>query len=291
MPFCVLYDLVRILWGKFRRNNVEIYANHQANGPTRAGFFLLFKARTLRISRAVEHEHSPDAIRRRLESGPRHNYLRDWIYGGIDGAVTTLAVVTGVAGAQLSSWVILALGFANLFADGFSMEASNYLGTKSEYDDWQRLQAIENRHIDLAPEGEREEVRQIFARKGFEGEELSRIVELITADRDRWVQTMLMDEYGLPYAVRSHWIAAVCTFTAFLICGLVPLLPYLFSTQHSFRLSVVLTAFVFFAIGSIKSRWSTSSWWHSGITTLTVGAIAASLAYFTGVILKQLLAN
>ena len=241
----------------------------------------------MRVLDPMEHEHSPDAIRKRLESGPKHNYLRDWIYGGIDGAVTTLAVVTGVAGAQLSSWIILALGFANLFADGFSMAASNYLGTKSEHDDWRRLQAIENRHIDLAPEGEREEVRQIFERKGFEGEELRRIVELITADRERWVQTMLTDEYGLPPEVRSPWIAALCTFAAFLICGLVPLLPYLFSSAHSLTLSVVLTGIVFFAIGSIKSKWSTATWWQSGSTTLLVGTIAALLAYLAGVIASR----
>ena len=238
----------------------------------------------------MEHEHSSDAIRKRLAGGPKHNYLRDWIYGGIDGAVTTLAVVTGVAGAQLSSWIILALGFANLFADGFSMAASNYLGTKSERDDWHRLHAIENRHIDLEPDGEREEVRQIFERKGFEGEELRRIVELITADRKRWVQTMLTEEYGLPHEVRSPWIAAFCTFTAFLVCGLVPLLPYLFSTAHPLRLSIILTGIVFFAIGSIKSRWSTAMWWQSGPTTLLVGAIAASLAYLAGILANGLLA-
>lgn len=240
--------------------------------------------------RRMEHEHSPDAIRKRLESGPTHNYLRDWIYGGIDGAVTTLAVVTGVAGAQLSKWIILALGFANLFADGFSMAASNYLGTKAEHDDWRRLEQIENRHIDLAPDGEREEVRQIFARKGFEGNDLQRIVELVTADRGRWVRTMLTDEYGLPHAVRSPWVAALSTFTAFLICGLVPLLPYLFGTQHSLAVSAILTGIVFVAIGSIKSRWSTSPWWHSGLTTLSIGAIAALLAYVAGIIVKRLLA-
>lgn len=237
----------------------------------------------------MEHEHSPDAIRQRLEGGPTHNYLRDWIYGGIDGAVTTLAVVTGVAGAQLSPWIILALGFANLFADGFSMAASNYLGTKAEHDDWRRLEQIENRHIELAPEGEREEVRQIFARKGFEGHDLERIVELVTADRERWVQTMLTDEYGLPHSVRSPWIAALSTFTAFLICGLVPLLPYLFGTEQSLAVSIIMTGIVFVAIGSIKSKWSTSPWWRSGLTTLLVGAIAASLAYVAGVIVKRLL--
>lgn len=236
----------------------------------------------------MEHEHSPDAIRRRLEIGPTHNYLRDWIYGGIDGAVTTLAVVTGVAGAQLSNWIILALGFANLFADGFSMAASNYLGTKAEHDDRRRLEQIENRHIDLAPEGEREEVRQIFARKGFEGNDLHRIVELVTADRERWVRTMLTDEYGLPHAVRSPWIAAFSTFTAFVICGLAPLLPYLTGTEHSLAVSVILTGVVFFVIGSVKSKWSTSSWWHSGMTTLVVGVIAALLAYFAGVIVQRL---
>jgi VIT1/CCC1 family predicted Fe2+/Mn2+ transporter len=237
----------------------------------------------------MEHEHSPDAIRRRLEGGPTHNYLRDWIYGGIDGAVTTLAVVSGVAGAQLSKWIILALGFANLFADGFSMAASNYLGTRAEHDDWRRLEKIEHRHIELAPEGEREEVRQIFERKGFEGRDLQRMVELVTANRDRWVQTMLTHEYGLPHAIRSPWIAAVSTFAAFALCGLAPLLPYLVENSYSFSISLALTAVVFFAIGSIKSRWSTSSWWHSGLTTLLIGAIAAALAYLVGLISNRFL--
>src|SRR6476620_10908587 len=136
----------------------------------------------------MEHEHSVEAIKERLASGPPQNYLRDWIYGGIDGAVTTLAVVSGVAGAQLSPWIILALGFANLFADGFSMAASNYLGTKAEHDDLHRLEAVEYRHIDTFPEGEKEEVREIFRQKGFTGEDLPRIVQLITADRRRWVR-------------------------------------------------------------------------------------------------------
>jgi vacuolar iron transporter family protein len=236
----------------------------------------------------MEHEHSAQAIERRLAQGPRHNYLRDWIYGGIDGSVTTFAVVSGVAGARLSSWVILVLGFANLFADGFSMAASNYLGTKAEHEDFQRLEAVENRHIDTFPEGEREEVRQIFQQKGFAGEDLSRMVQLITADRGRWVRTMLTEEYGLPPAVRSPWLAALSTFSSFFVCGLIPLLPYLFQLTDAFVLSIIATGLVFFAIGSAKSRWSTTSWLRSGLVTLFVGAIAAGLAYAAGVILRTL---
>lgn len=237
----------------------------------------------------MEHEHSAEAIRKRLAAGPRQNYLRDWIYGGIDGAVTTFAVVSGVAGAQLSPWIILALGFANLFADGFSMAASNFLGTKAEQDDWHRLEAIENRHIDMAPEGEREEVRQIFQLKGFVGEDLERIVELVTANRKRWVRTMLTEEYGLPNEVRSSWVAALSTFTAFLVCGMVPLLPYLLKIPNALEVSTVMTGTVFFAIGSAKSKWSTVPWWRSGLTTLFIGAIAATLAYAAGRVLRTLL--
>ena len=236
----------------------------------------------------MEHEHTAEAIELRIARGPGHNYLRDWIYGGIDGSVTTFAIVSGVAGARLSPWIILVMGFANLFADGFSMAASNYLGTKAEHDDLKRLEAIENRHIDIEPEGEREEVRQIFRQKGFAGEDLRRIVELITADRTRWVRTMLTEEYGLPHEVRSPRIAALSTFSSFFVCGLIPLLPYLFRFANAFVLSLVATGAIFFAIGSLKSRWSTASWLRSGSTTLFVGAIAAGLAYAAGVILRTL---
>ncbi|HEY6231742.1 MAG TPA: VIT1/CCC1 transporter family protein [Pyrinomonadaceae bacterium] len=186
----------------------------------------------------MEHEHTIEAIHERLSAGPRLNYLRDWIYGGIDGAVTTFAVVSGVVGARLSAWIILVMGFANLLADGFSMAASNFLGTRAEHDDLKRLEAVEHRHLDLDPEGEREEVRQIFRSKGFAGDDLTRLVSLITADRARWVRTMLTEEYGLPPEVRSPWLAAVCTFSAFLACGLVPLIPFLFSLRNALVLSM-----------------------------------------------------
>jgi len=236
----------------------------------------------------AEHGHSCEDIRERLAAGPRHNYLRDFIYGGIDGSVTTFAVVTGVVGANLSPVVILVMGFANLAADGFSMAAGNYLGTKAEREDLKHLEAVERRHIETVPEGEREEVRQIYRAKGFEGDDLERVVELITADRARWVRTMLTEEYGLPADIRSPGLAALATFGAFVLCGLVPLIPFLFGGQGALRLSVLLTGGVFFAIGSAKSKWSTASWWSSGLSTLFVGGLAAALAYAVGMLLARL---
>jgi VIT1/CCC1 family predicted Fe2+/Mn2+ transporter len=236
----------------------------------------------------MEHDHSPDAISRRLAGRPRQNYLRDWVYGGIDGAVTTFAVVAGVVGAGLSAQTVLILGAANLLADGFSMAASNYSGTKTERDDKDRLRAVEERHIDMIPEGELEEVRQIFQAKGFQGSRLENVVEVITADRQRWVDTMLTEEYGLPVTLRSPVKAAVSTFLAFLICGSVPLVPFVVSLPAPVYLSTASTAAVFFAIGSLKSLWSLMAWWRSGLETLTIGMCAAALAFGAGMIVERL---
>jgi VIT1/CCC1 family predicted Fe2+/Mn2+ transporter len=235
----------------------------------------------------LEHDHTPAAIRDRLAEGPRNSYLRDWVYGGIDGSVTTFAVVSGVVGASLSPTVILILGVANLLGDGFSMAASNYSGTRTEKQEHDALRAREERHIDVDPKGEREEVRQIFASKGFAGSELERVVEIVTADRDRWIDLMLGEEYGLPPHVRPPLAAALSTFAAFVLCGAMPLVSFVARLPHPFALSLVLTLVVFFLIGSAKSRWLTISWWKAGLETLGIGAAAATLAFLAGVVMKH----
>ena len=146
---------------------------------------------------------------------------------------------------------------------------------------------MEERHIALEPAGEREEIRQIFEAKGFAGEDLERAVDVITGNRERWVDTMLAEEYGLPRAVRAPLKAALSTFAAFLLCGAVPLLPFLLETAGRFEASAAMTALVFFLIGSVKSRWSPVSWWRSGGETLLIGLGAAGLAYLVGFLLRS----
>jgi vacuolar iron transporter family protein len=233
---------------------------------------------------ALEHSHTRQAIKARLARGPRSNYLRDWIYGGIDGAVTTFAIVAGVAGADLAATVVLLLGSANLLADGFAMAASNYTATKAERDDYDRVLGIEQKHIALVPDGEREEIRQIFNAKGFSGDDLERIVAVITADR--WAKTMAVEEYGLSPTPRSPVLAALSTFTAFLACGVVPLVVY--QSAGGLGACVVAAGATFFGVGAIKSRWSSMTWWRSGLETLLIGMSAAAVAFAVGYGLKAL---
>ncbi len=232
-----------------------------------------------------EHDHSPEAIQARFSGEARHSYLRDWIYGGIDGAVTTFAIVCGVMGAKLGAKPVLILGVANLIADGFSMAASNYLGTRTELAELQYYEELEKKHIADFPEGEREEVRQIFQRKGLQGDVLEKVVQVITSDSEHWIRTMLVDEWGLPPSVRKPSLAAASTFAAFLVCGGVPLLPFLVHLPNAFEVSIGMTGFVFFGIGAMKARWSVSSWWSSGLITLALGGMASFIAYAIGVLL------
>jgi VIT1/CCC1 family predicted Fe2+/Mn2+ transporter len=241
------------------------------------------------MDRNLEHSHEPGEIAVRLAQGPTASYLRDWVYGGIDGSITTFAIVAGAIGADMSSRVVLILGIVNVLADGFSMAAANFSSTRTEIEEYQHKRRMEERHIDLHPEGEREEVRQIFEGKGFTGNDLNRMVEVITAERERWIDMMMTEEHGLPSVSRSPWNSALATFLAFLLCGLVPILPFAVNTPHTTLISAVVTGFVFFAIGSIRSRWSPRGWWLAGCETFAIGASAAVVAYVAGDLLKYLI--
>lgn len=230
----------------------------------------------------TDHSHDQDDIKDRLSSGPGKSNLKDMIYGGIDGAVTTFAIVAGVQGAGLSANIIVALGVANIVADGFSMAASNYSGTKAELDDRVRIVQIEQRHIDIYPDGEREELRQILRNRGLSGDALDAATDQIASDRDKWVELMLTDEYGLTRDDPAPLRAALATFGAFLIAGSVPLLPFVLGVDGAFAISIVATLLTFFAIGAAKSRWSLAKWWRSGGETLLIGGVAALLAYAVG---------
>ena len=234
-------------------------------------------------------EHQPDQISLRLDRANQQRPVADAVLGGIDGCVTTFAIVSGSVGAGLPGSVALILGIANLIADGFSMAISNYEAVKADVDYYDHLEQMEHAHIALIPVGESEEVRQIFARKGFNGETLEQIVETITKDRGLWVKTMLQEEHGMADQLRSPIRSALITFASFLFAGLVPLAPFFFALTLTtqFFASTLLAATVFFVIGMAKSRVINKPMLRSGLSTLATGGTAAGLAFLTGYLLRE----
>jgi VIT1/CCC1 family predicted Fe2+/Mn2+ transporter len=243
-------------------------------------------------SSQLDHEHSRQAIARRLTQDARHSYLGDFVLGAVDGAVTTFAIVAGAAGAGLSNGIVLVLGCANVLADGLSMAAGNYLRARSDHQILARFRRLEETHVERSPEGEREEVRQIYAAKGFEGELLERVVECITADRRRWIDAMLIDEWNLQLNPPSPWRCALATFIAFLLAGAIPLAPAIVQIDRSagdtFLVSSIATGLAFLFIGLIRGRAVARNPFYSALETLLIGGCAAAVAFLVGMLLRPI---
>jgi VIT1/CCC1 family predicted Fe2+/Mn2+ transporter len=153
---------------------------------------------------------------------------------------------------------------------------------------------MEERHIDEVPEGEREELRQIFGHQGFEGDDLERVVDVLSSDRQRWVDVMLREEHGLSSAIPSPIRAATTTFIAFVAVGLLPLLPFLVNLLFPatfaapYLWSATGTGGAFFLVGTVKSRFVDQHWFRAGMETLLVGGLAAGLSYLCGMLLSRI---
>jgi len=238
-------------------------------------------------------EHTPHAIATRLEAATTHSYLGDFVLGAVDGAVTTFAIVCGVAGANLSGSVAIVLGVANLLADGLSMATSNYLKARADREVVEHFRAVEERHIDEIPAGEREEIRQIFAGKGFQGDILEEVVKVITRDRRQWVDTMLTEEWGLQLETPQPFRSGLVTFIAFFIAGSVPLVPLIalrsLPQNQIYLVSAAATALVFVLTGVFRGKIVGQPMIRSGLETLFVGGIAAAMAFVTGAWLRGLI--
>jgi len=224
------------------------------------------------------------------------DYIGEFIYGGIDGSVTTFAVVAGAAGAQLDSAIVLILGFANLIADGFSMSVGSYLSTKSQKENYEKHKAVEYWEVDHLPEKEKEEIREIYQAKGFEGELLEQVVAKITEDKDRWVDVMMKEELEMSEETKSPLQMGFVTFISFITLGLIPLIVYVIDyagpgiSGNLFVYSSTLTIVTFAGIGFAKSYVTNTNKLRSTLETLFLGGSAAVLAYFVGDLLEKMIA-
>lgn len=224
--------------------------------------------------------------------GKLQEYLREFVYGGIDGAVTTFAVVAGGFGANLDPGILIILGFANLLADGFSMSVGAYLSAKSERDNFNKHEKIEYWEVENLPEVEREEIAEIYRGKGFKGELLTKIVDHICSDKDLWVSEMMKDELEMMRDSKSPFKIGLATLISFILVGFIPLMVYLwdffFPTGFNiFLWTSILTGLAFLIVGWLKGIVNQTSALRSISETVALGLLAAIVAYYVGDILES----
>ncbi|MHC2992367.1 membrane protein [Pontibacter sp. HJ8] len=221
-------------------------------------------------------------------------YISEFVYGGIDGAITTFAVVAGAEGASLGIAVVIILGLANLIADGFSMSVGNFFSTKASRDNFDRHKAIEYWEVDNLGETEKNEIREIYAAKGFKGDLLENVVNVITADKEVWVDTMMKEELEMIKDDKTPVKTAAVTFLSFVLVGAIPLLAYIFAgsdksmnNSELFLYSGLLTGVALVLVGSLKSIVTQRNMLGGIAETLLLGGLAASLAYIVGDVLER----
>lgn len=236
------------------------------------------------MEQAIHHQNN--------EFGKLQEFLREFVYGGIDGAVTTFAVVAGGYGANLEPGILIILGFANLLADGFSMSVGAYLSAKSERDNFDKHEKIEYWEIENLPDTEREEIEEIYREKGFKGDLLNQIVDHICSDKDLWVSEMMKDELGMMKDTKSPFKIGLATLISFIMVGFIPLLIYLWnfffpSEINTFLWTSILTGIAFLIVGWLKGIVNQTSTLRSIIETVGLGLLAAIVAFYVGDILES----
>lgn len=214
--------------------------------------------------------------------------ISDIILGGQDGLVNVLGIILGVAAATGDAYIVLVAGLAATFAESVSMGAVAYTSTVADADYYESEREREYRHIKEVPNLEKEEIRSIYANKGFDGEMLNKIIDTITANQDVWVAVMMAEEHQLQPVNRKHALrSAIIVGVAAVIGSLIPLIPFMFvPISAAMVLSISLSAFVLFTVGVVKARMTVGHPGKSGIEMAAIGITSALVGYAVGVLLK-----
>ncbi len=228
---------------------------------------------------------------------PLATYLKEIVYGGTDGIITTFAVVAGFAGAEsgnptgLSVLTLFLFGFANLFADGLSMAVGNFLSVRAEQDVYKMAKEKELYEIENEPEMERVETEYILKAKGFSEKDAKTLTQIYMKNKDYWLEFMMRDELEMPNPEgEKPFLTALATLFSFLTFGLIPLLPYVLMLKGEgvFLYSVGATFLALFLLGVLRWYVTGRSFIKSVFEILLLGGLAAFVAYSVGVVWQKI---
>lgn len=248
-------------------------------------------AASLHAADSIARDFGEGRTRQQDRIGP---YIKSIVYGGLDGIITTFAVVSGVAGAELGTQVILILGISNLLADGFSMGMGDYLSTKSEREVYANEERRQYWEAENFPEGQKRELTALYQQHGYSPDEAETLVDVQTRTPERWANAMMLQELNLVKDEESPLSNAVATFISFIIAGALPLLVYLaglftpIPSSTAFTISLISAGIALFLLGAAKYFVTRLNPLRTGMEMLILGGLAAGVAYGVGALLKNI---
>lgn len=252
------------------------------------------KAFEMKDAKLHDQAHSKELITEETwHKTTQGRYMSPIVYGASDGIITTFAVVAGAMGAHLSPQIVLIMGFANLFGDGFSMAMGDYLSKRTtiKYNETERQR--EKWEVEIDPSSEKSELIEIYKSKGLETEKAKDLVEILSSNKNLWVETMMHEELGILEDKNDSPIKdALVTFFSFVFFGFMPLVTYILASfipifeQNTFLTATILTLATLFIVGTLRNIVTNVNWIKSGLEMLLTGSMAAFVAYIVGFLIK-----
>lgn len=245
------------------------------------------KQKPFSLSEHLQQEH---------RMNPFQAYLKEIVYGGNDGIVTTFAVVAGFTGAASSSVMpysfltVLLFGFANLLGDGASMGLGNFLSLRSEQDVYKSHETKELSEIRNNPRAEQEETIAILQENGFTSQQAEKITDIYKTNETYWLSFMMNHELQLPNPKGEKPIyTGIATFTAFIVFGIIPILPYVLLQKITgvFVYSLVATFGALLLLGVLRWKVTTESIFRSVGEILLIGSISSAIAFAVGIFFRS----
>lgn len=222
------------------------------------------------------------------------NFVKSFVFGGLDGIITTFSIVSGTVGSDLGVGVVVILGLSNVVGDALSMAFGDYLSSKSEIEFQRAEKARETWEVENNPEGEMLEMEELYMSKGITEDDAKTMTQILSKNKKAWVDVMMVEELGIIEETDNPMKNALVTFFSFIICGFFPVIPFLIGlatdaeVETLFYWSIGVTALSLFCLGAVKTKVTGVKFWKSGMETLVIGAIAAGAAYLIGWLLEPL---
>ena len=227
---------------------------------------------------ALHEAHRDNHTHREVNGG----WLRPAVFGAMDGLVSNLALMTGVAGGAVGHQTIVITGLAGLAAGAFSMAAGEYTSVASQRELVEAELDVERRELRRHPQDEEDELAALYVARGVAPELAREVARQLSKDPEQALEIHAREELGIdPSDLPSPLVAAVSSFGSFALGALLPLLPYLLGATVLWP-ALLLALIGLFGCGAVVAKVTARSWWFSGLRQLALGGAAAGVTYALG---------